>query len=89
MLKGPNVFCGIWKGYKKMKRILPVIPKIHAIWNRRSSVIPTCLEVPMSDGSIVQYYPESKHPGFVLSIGIIRKMHSDIADLKTTKEQEW
>lgn len=65
-----------------MKRILPDIPRIRARWTRRSSVIPNYLEVPMSDGSVVLYYPESKQSGFVLSIGIIRKMHKDIASCK-------
>jgi hypothetical protein len=41
-----------------MLRVIPDIPRIKAHWDRRSSVIPTYLDVPMSDGSCVTYVPE-------------------------------
>ena len=44
-----------------MIRIIPDIPRIHARWCRRTSEIPDFLEVPMSNGETVRYYPQIEH----------------------------
>lgn len=71
-----------------INRILPDIPMIKARWNRRSSAIPCWLEVPMSDGSVERYYPDSVHPGFVRSIELIRKMKTIVALNEDSKGNE-
>lgn len=57
-----------------MIRIVPNIPQIKAQWCRRSSDIPDVLMVPMSDGSVVQYYPQVDQPAFRESLKIIKNM---------------
>ncbi|MBR3001580.1 MAG: hypothetical protein IKF39_11330 [Oscillospiraceae bacterium] len=57
-----------------MIRIIPNIPKIKAHWERRSDDIPTYLEVPMSNGTIVKYIPEIVQPGFVAAMENIKNM---------------
>ena len=57
-----------------MIRIVPNIPKITARWAHRASEIPDWLEVPMSDGTTVQYYPKVTQPAFTRSLEIIRNM---------------
>lgn len=57
-----------------MIRIVPNIPKITARWAHRASEIPDWLEVPMSDGTTVQYYPKITQPAFTRSLEIIRNM---------------
>ena len=57
-----------------MIRIVPNIPKITARWAHRASEIPDWLEVPMSDGTTVQYYPKVTQPAFTRSLEIIRHM---------------
>ena len=57
-----------------MVRIIPNIPKIQARWCRRTSEIPDWLEVPMSDGNVVKYYPKIEQPEFRKSLEIIRNM---------------
>ena len=57
-----------------MIRIIPNIPKIRARWAHRCSEIPDWLEVPMSDGRVVQYYPKVEQPAFQRAIENVRKM---------------
>lgn len=57
-----------------MIRIIPDIPRIHARWCRRTSEIPDFLEVPMSNGETVRYYPQIEQPAFTKSMEIIRHM---------------
>ena len=57
-----------------MIRVIPDIPKIRARWAHRASEIPDWLEVPMSDGTVVQYYPKVDQPSFRKSLDIIRRM---------------
>ena len=57
-----------------MKRIIPNIPKIKARWYRRKSDIPDWLDVPMSDGRVIPYFPNIPQPAFAESIRIIQKM---------------
>ena len=57
-----------------MIRIVPNIPKITARWAHRASEIPDWLEVPMSDGTVVQYYPKVEQPAFRNTLNLIRKM---------------
>ena len=47
-----------------MERITPDIPKVKAQWNRRGSVYPDNMIVPMSDGSVVVYRREKKNESF-------------------------
>ena len=61
-----------------MIRIMPDIPRIHAHWCKRTSEIPDWLEVPLSDGSIVKYYPKVEQPAFRRSLEIIRNMKEEI-----------
>ena len=58
-----------------MIRILPNIPRIKAHWCRRTSEIPDWLDVPMSNGDIVRYYPQIEQPSFRKSLETIRKMN--------------
>ena len=41
-----------------MIKVIPNIPKIRARWAHRCSEIPEWLEVPMSDGRVINYYPQ-------------------------------
>ena len=61
-----------------MIRIVPNIPKIQARWAHRASEIPDWLEVPMSNGEIVRYYPKIEQPGFRKSLEIIRNMKEEV-----------
>ena len=45
------------------ERILPDIPKIKAHWERRSDPVPY-LMVPMSNGEVIRFNAEIRHPGF-------------------------
>lgn len=55
-------------------RIMPDIPRIRARWAHRASEIPEWLEVPLSDGRVVNYYPQIEQPAFTKSMEIIRHM---------------
>lgn len=57
-----------------MIRIIPDIPKIRARWAHRCSEIPDWLEVPMSDGTVVQYYPKVEQPAFRRAMEGVKKM---------------
>lgn len=70
-----------------MIRIMPNIPKIQARWAHRASEIPDWLEVPMADGSVVQYYPKVEQPAFRESIRIIGKMKEEMVGYKRTGER--
>lgn len=70
-----------------MLRVIPNIPKIQARWAHRASEIPDWLEVPMSDGTVVQYYPKVEQPAFRESIRIIRKMTDERVGYKRTGER--
>ena len=61
-----------------MIRIVPNIPKIQARWAHRASEIPDWLEVPMSNGEIVRYYPQIEQPAFRKSLEIIRNMKDQV-----------
>ena len=61
-----------------MIRIVPNIPKIQARWAHRASEIPDWLEVPMSNGQIVRYYPKIEQPAFRKSLEIIRNMKDQV-----------
>jgi len=61
-----------------MLRVIPNIPNIQAQWCRRTSEIPDVLLVPMSDGTVVQYYPQVEQPAFKESLEIIRGMKDQI-----------
>lgn len=61
-----------------MIRIVPNIPKIQARWAHRASEIPDWLEVPMSNGEIVRYYPKIEQPAFRKSLEIIRNMKDEV-----------
>lgn len=61
-----------------MIRIVPNIPKIRARWAHRASEIPDWLEVPMSNGTTVQYYPRVEQPAFRKSLEIIRSMKDEV-----------
>lgn len=57
-----------------MVRIIPDIPNIKARWCHRCSEVPDWLEVPMSDGTVVQYYPRIEQPSFRKAMDNIRNM---------------
>ena len=61
-----------------MIRIVPNIPKIRARWAHRASEIPDWLEVSMSNGSTVLYYPRVEQPAFRKSLEIIRSMKDEV-----------
>ena len=61
-----------------MIKILPDIPRIHAHWCKRTSEIPDWLEVPMSNGQVVKYYPKVEQPSFRRSLEIIQHMKEEI-----------
>ena len=67
-----------------MLRVIPNIPQIRARWAHRASEIPDWLEVPMSDGRTVQYYPKVQQPAFMETIRIIRKMTDERVGYKRT-----
>lgn len=55
------------------ERIIPDIPKAKAHWERLSDPVPYLL-VPMSDGTVMRYNAEIKHPGYVKAIQNIKNM---------------
>lgn len=61
-----------------MIRIVPNIPKIQARWAHRASEIPDWLEVPMSNGQVVRYYPQIDQPAFRRSLEIIQNMKEQV-----------
>ena len=61
-----------------MIRIVPNIPKIRARWAHRASEIPDWLEVPMSNGQVVRYYPQIDQPAFRRSLEIIQNMKEQV-----------
>ena len=61
-----------------MVRIIPNIPKIQARWAHRASEIPDWLEVPMSNGEVIKYYPKVEQPAFRKSMEIIRNMKEQV-----------
>jgi hypothetical protein len=62
-----------------MTRILADTRNVKQHWERRCDTLPF-LEVPMSDGSVVRYYPEIPQPGLVKALEIIRNMKSQIVE---------
>ena len=73
-----------------MIRVLPDIPKIRAHWDRRSSKIPTYLEVPMSDGTVVQYVPEVRQDqqSVLDALQNIRNMKAAIGGYQYKEKEE-
>ena len=65
-----------------MIRIMPDIPRIHAHWCKRTSEIPDWLEVPLSNGQVIKYYPKVEQPAFRRSLEIIRNMKEEIVGYK-------
>ena len=57
-----------------MIRVIPDIPHIRARYAHRCSEIPDWLEVPLSDGRTVRYYPQVEQPAFTRAIQNIRNM---------------
>ena len=57
-----------------MIRVIPDIPHIRARYAHRCSEIPDWLEVPLSDGRTVRYYPQVDQPAFTRAIQNIRNM---------------
>ena len=68
-----------------MIRIVPNIPKITARWAHRASEIPDWLEVPMSNGETVRYYPQIEQPAFRASLETIRKMNQLVVGYENKK----
>ena len=56
-----------------MNKVIPDIPKIKAHWERRSDPIPY-LMVPLSNGEVIRYNAEIKHPAFQKAILNIRNI---------------
>ena len=56
-----------------MIRILADTRNAKQHWERRCDTLPF-LEVPMSDGSVVRYYPEIPQPGLVKALEGIRRI---------------
>ena len=56
-----------------IERVIPDIPKIHAYWNRSNSRIPYLI-VPMSDGTVIKYYPRTEQTAFRKALENIRNM---------------
>jgi len=54
-------------------KIIPDIPKIKAHWEHRSDPIPY-LMVPLSNGDVVRYNAEIKHPGYVKAVENIKNL---------------
>ena len=73
-----------------MIRVLPDIPKIRAHWDWRSSKIPTYLEVPMSDGTVVQYVPEvrQEQQSVLDALQNIRNMKAAIGSYQYKEKEE-
>lgn len=69
-----------------MIRIIPNIPKIKAHWERRTDDIPTYLEVPMSNGTTVNYFPDIVQPGFVAAMKNIENMANMVIGYPKIKE---
>ena len=67
-------------GAAVIEKVIPDIPKIHAYWNRSNSRIPY-LMVPMSDGTVIKYYPRTEQTAF-------RKALESIRNLKTMAGKE-
>lgn len=57
-----------------MIRVIPDIPNIKAHWAHRCSEVPEWLEVPMSNGQIVKYYPQIAQPKFHDAMRNVRNM---------------
>ena len=57
-----------------MIRIIPDIPNIKARWAHRCSEIPEWLDVPMSDGRVIRYYPQIEQPAFRAAMDGIGRM---------------
>ena len=68
-----------------MVRIIPNIPKIQARWAHRASEIPDWLEVPMSNGEVIKYYPKVEQPAFRKTLEIIRNMNDQVVGYGTKK----
>ena len=62
-----------------MTRILADTRNAKQHWERRCDQLPF-LEVPMSDGSVVRYYPEIPQPGLIKALEIIRNMKNQIVE---------
>ena len=56
-----------------MNKVIPDIPKIKAHWERRSDPIPY-LMVPLSNGEVIRYNAEIKHPGYVKAVENIKNL---------------
>lgn len=56
-----------------MIKVLPNIPKIKAHWERRCDELPY-LMVPMSNGQIVRYNPETPQPAFRRAMDGVKRM---------------
>ena len=56
-----------------MIRILADTRNAKQHWERRCDTLPF-LEVPMSDGSVVRYYPEIPQPGLINALEGIRRI---------------
>ena len=56
-----------------MNKVIPDIPKIKAHWDRRSDPIPY-LMVPLSNGEVIRYNAEIKHPGYVKAVENIKNL---------------
>ena len=56
-----------------MIRILADTRNAKQHWERRSDPVPY-LMVPMSDGSVIRFDPQIRHPGYVKAIQNIRNM---------------
>ena len=54
-------------------KVIPDIPKIKAHWERRSDPIPY-LMVPLSNGEVIRYNAEIKHPGYVKAVENIKNL---------------
>ena len=56
-----------------MNKVIPDIPKIKAHWERRSDPLPY-LMVPLSNGEVIRYNAEIKHPGYVKAVENIKNL---------------
>lgn len=56
-----------------IERILPDLPKAKAHWDRRCDPIPY-LMVPMSNGTVMRFNAEVKHPGYVKAVQNIKNL---------------
>jgi len=48
----------------KVIRIIPDMRKATAHWEHAFSDIPDYLSVPLSDGRVIRFYPDTEKPGF-------------------------